>query len=77
MSGYMIVFGDCFGCGRAFGFNPNFVPSIRVNAKREPDPAGSKEPICGACMARANAKRVEMGEAPHPIHPEAYAPESA
>lgn len=61
--GYMIVMGICFGCGRTFGFNAERVPSFQGR------------PVCGNCMARANAKRAEMGEPPHPIHPDAYAPE--
>lgn len=60
--GYAIAFGNCFGCGMTFGFNPMRVPSLHGR------------PVCGSCMALANTKRVERGDAPHPIHPEAYEP---
>ena len=63
----MIVFGNCWACGFPMTFNPTWVPSLPVN--------GVKEPICEACMARANAQRVEMGMEPHAIHPLAYEPE--
>jgi hypothetical protein len=61
--GFMFVIGDCFGCGRRFSFNAERVPSIHG------------EPVCGFCMDRANAIRVEKGMEPHYIHPDAYEPQ--
>jgi len=61
---YMFVTGPCLTCGKIFSFNPNKVPSLRVN--------GVREPICETCITLANKERERMGNAPHPIHPEAY-----
>lgn len=63
---YAICFGTCFGCGRTFGFNPVYVPSINQN--------GQREPICADCVAVANPARVANGLQPIVVHPEAYEP---
>ena len=65
--GFMIAYGHCFGCSKLFGFNPQCVPSFRVNGKREP--------VCKSCIKAANTKRKEMGLPPHVINPDAYEPE--
>jgi len=64
--GYEIALGACFGCKESFMFNPYKVPSYRYKGRREP--------ICAVCMADANRLRVERGEEPHPIAPDAYEP---
>lgn len=64
--GYMIVIGECFGCGRVFGFHPVHVPSIPVN--------GVRQPVCEACIVRANPQRIANGLEPVVPHPDAYEP---
>ena len=64
--GYAMVLGDCYGCGRPFGFNPVRVPSIRIN--------GVRQPICQNCVARANPMRIENGLPPIEPFPDAYEP---
>ena len=44
--GYAIATGTCYTCGALFNFNPVRVPSVRVD--------GVREPICRACIDRAN-----------------------
>jgi hypothetical protein len=66
MSGFVMALGTCFGCNRVFGFNPNKVPSIRID--------GVKEPVCGDCMELANVERKALGLPPHEIQPDAYEP---
>jgi hypothetical protein len=73
--GYMMVIAPCYVCKRPFMSNPDYVPSVRVNAQGQPDPQGTREPVCRDCVEEANAKRVELGMEPHPIHPEAYKPQ--
>ena len=62
--GYMQAFGPCVNCGRVFGFNPELVPSIRVN--------GVREPVCKVCIDRANPIRIENGLEPIVPLPGAY-----
>lgn len=69
---YMTCTAPCFGCGLLFSFNPDLVPSIRVNAKRQPDPAGQKEPICRTCVQTANPKRLANGLEPIHVPADAY-----
>lgn len=66
MSGYAFVYGTCYGCKQTFTFNPNWVPSLRIN--------GVKEPFCRACIEKANPIRKANGLAPIVIHPDAYKP---
>lgn len=73
--GYMICTGNCIACGRLFSFNPERVPSIRVNAQRQPDPNGSREPVCQACFERANEIRKQRGLPLNQLMPGAYEPE--
>jgi hypothetical protein len=72
--GCLMVMSACIACKRLFSYNANLVPSIRVNADGDPDPAGHREPVCRACMDRANAKRVANGLEPLHILPGAYEP---
>jgi hypothetical protein len=64
---YMIVIGECICCERIFGFNPNWVPSVRIE--------GVRQPICRDCVAKANLQRSLVGTKPIPVHPDAYEPE--
>jgi hypothetical protein len=64
---YMIAIGNCVVCGNLFSFNPEKVPSIRIN--------GEKEPICRSCMERVNALKREKGIPEFEIPKDAYAPE--
>jgi hypothetical protein len=66
MTGYMFVIGQCFGCGRTFTFNADWVPSINFN--------GVRQPICRDCVERANPMREASGLEPITIHPNAYEP---
>lgn len=66
--GYMSAMGNCFGCGRLFSFNPDRVPSITP-------PGGTREPICGECVKRANPTRIAKGLPPIIPMPGAYEPE--
>jgi len=67
MSGYMFATSECFGCHRMFCYNPERVPSIRVN--------GVREPVCQHCVDVANPRRVKNGLAPIEVLPGAYDPE--
>lgn len=64
--GWMYVLGECWSCGRLFGFNAERVPSIRVQ--------GERQPVCRHCMERANMRRVAAGLEPLEILPGAYDP---
>ena len=56
--GYVQGIGICrVGCGKVFGFNPNRVPSIRIEN-------GEREPVCEDCVRRVNAMRKEAGAEP-------------
>lgn len=59
-----VAIGCCFVCRGTFTFNPERVPSIRVD--------GHRQPVCRNCMDRANAVRKERGLEPHAILPGAY-----
>lgn len=66
--GYMFVIGNCISCNNQITFNPNKVPSIRVN--------GVREPICENCFNRWNQiHRIDKGLEPIPLNPDAYQPE--
>ena len=62
--GYVIVFGECYGCKQMFGFNPERVPSIRIE--------GVKQPICQSCVDRVNPQRIANGLEPIRPLPGAY-----
>jgi hypothetical protein len=52
--GYVSIIGSCFACGRLFSFSPTKVPSIVVEGRREP--------LCEACVVRANELRAANGQ---------------
>lgn len=60
--GYAMLTAPCFVCGAVFSSNPRKVPSFE------------NQPVCRACMAIVNARRSDMGLAPHPVDPKAYEP---
>jgi hypothetical protein len=62
----MFATGDCCVCHRLCTFNPELVPSIRVN--------GEREPVCADCIASANPKRQAAGLPPFVVLPGAYEP---
>jgi len=64
--GYAYMIGECFGCKQTFSFNPNKVPSIRIE--------GVKQPVCEVCIEKANPKRKANGLEPIEILPGAYEP---
>ena len=64
--GYAFMVADCLCCKQPFSFNPNLVPSHRVN--------GGKEPVCRACIDAANPVRKKKGLAPLTYAPGAYDP---
>ena len=72
---FMSAMSPCIGCGQVFSYNPDLVPSIRLNAQGQPDPNGSREPICQSCVERVNPKRIANGLQPIVILPGAYEPE--
>jgi hypothetical protein len=69
VSGYLFVFGPCYGCRRMFSFSAERVPSIVVD--------GQREPICQECVDRANLIRVAEGLPPIVPLPGAYEPDEA
>ena len=65
---FMFVIAPCVACGVTITFNPERVPSLRVN--------GSREPLCRGCHARWNEiHRLAHGLEPLPIPEGAYEPE--
>lgn len=64
--GYLLCTGSCYGCGRLFTFNPDYVPSLTIE--------GERRPFCGSCVERANVVRETKGLALLTIHPEAFEP---
>jgi hypothetical protein len=66
--GYVIAMGECFGCRRLFSFNPELVPSITPPGRTE------REPICQACVDRANPMRAKNGLPPIEVRRGAYEP---
>ena len=66
---YVTVTSYCVACKVMITFNPDHVPSIRVNN------TGKKQPLCKACFHRWNQiHRVSKGLEPIQIHPKAYEP---
>ena len=51
--GYYFAYGSCYGCSQPFSFNPDRVPSIRVD--------GVRQPVCRICVTRANPVRRANG----------------
>jgi hypothetical protein len=52
--GYSFAAAPCVGCGETITFDPERVPSIRINEKRLPDPKGDRMPLCEACVRQIN-----------------------
>jgi hypothetical protein len=60
--------GFCVSCERPISFNPELVPSLRVN--------GEREPVCRGCFKLWNeVHRVSKGLEPVKLRPGAYEPE--
>ena len=70
--GFALCYSPCVACGKLMTYNPVLVPSIRVNAQRHPDPNGSREPLCRACVDAMNTMREAAGLALVVPHPDAY-----
>jgi hypothetical protein len=63
-SGVLVVYGVCIACSGAFWYDPELVPSTRVE--------GDKEPVCSACVEGLNRKRIAAGLDPVLVLPGAY-----
>lgn len=61
---FMSCMGPCVGCRQVFSFNPDRVPSIRVD--------GVRQPVCADCMVRVNIERKAAGLEPFSIPAGAY-----
>lgn len=67
MTGYVLAYGDCISCDTPMHFNPHYVPSIRVQ--------GKKEPLCRGCFTQWNRiHRTAKGLPQVALHPLAYKP---
>ena len=64
--GFISAYSACVACGRPFHYNPFRVPSITIN--------GTREPICEACVALVNPRRIANGLEPITPLPGAYEP---
>lgn len=64
MTGFVLATMPCWTCKQPFSFNPNAVPSIRID--------GHREPICRNCIEVANRKRAELNLPPFVIDKDAY-----
>jgi hypothetical protein len=63
--GFMFVVGDCINCHAPLCFNPDCVPSLRID--------GVKQPLCESCFDKWNElHRTSKGLPPLPLHPDAY-----
>ena len=72
MMGFVQAFSACVNCHQSFFYNPERVPSVRVDGAGRPSEDGTREPVCLDCMERLNAKRRAAGLDPFPILPGAY-----
>jgi hypothetical protein len=63
---YLFVMSACVVCRQPFTYNPLRVPSVVVN--------GTREPICRACVERANVVRRDRGLPTWPIFDDSYEP---
>lgn len=62
---YCFVIGTCCGCRAVITFDPEHVPSLRVQ--------GERQPLCRGCHARWNEiHRTSKGLAPIAAHPGAW-----
>lgn len=64
--GYMLCHGSCINCNKLFSFNPDRVPSIRIN--------GEREPLCRPCMESINSMRKDKGVPALVVNADAYTP---
>ena len=62
--GWVTCIGSCYGCGRAFTFNPACVPSLTID--------GERRPFCANCIEAANVRRKSSGLPPLVPRPQAY-----
>jgi hypothetical protein len=68
-TGKLTLLGDCCGCGLAFEFNHENVPSLLIDRETglPPDVGGTdpanatREPLCNACVKTANVRRKKAG----------------
>lgn len=63
--------GHCYTCRAFISFAPTKVPSLPANLTH----TGEKEPVCRACIERANPDRKKNGLPPIVILEGAYEPE--
>jgi len=66
--GFVTLMATCYTCGRPFTCSPTLVPSVPPHLTR----TGQKEPVCRACIERANPEREKNGLSPIEILPGAY-----
>jgi hypothetical protein len=66
--GFATLMANCYVCGRPFGCSPTKVPSIPAHLSR----TGQREPVCQACIEKANPLRVAKGLPAIEILPGAY-----
>jgi hypothetical protein len=66
---FAVCFAECYACQMPFMFNPNLVPSLRVE--------GVRQPVCRECVERANPERIKRGLEPITVLPGAYDPVDA
>lgn len=62
--GFVFCIAPCVSCGAPLSFNPNLVPSVRVQ--------GEKRPVCRTCIENANNIRKTKGLELLVILPGAY-----
>lgn len=74
MTGYLFALGNCVACRALISFNPQSVPSIRVNHAGQPDPNGHCEPLCRSCAEKLKTMLQAKGLPWHPIPKDAYEP---
>lgn len=64
--GWYFCMGSCCMCRKTFSFNPDLVPSLRID--------GIRREVCRECVNAVNVERKKCGLAPHPVSPGAYDP---
>jgi hypothetical protein len=74
MSEVSFVVAPCVRCGLPFLFNPERVPSLRVNDAGELDPLAPRKPVCRTCWDERQAYRRTQGLAEEALLPGAYEP---
>jgi hypothetical protein len=73
--GYVFAMAPCVSCGAPFFFDPDRVPSLRANAQGQPDPNGTRQPVCRSCWERRQDYRRSQGLPEETLLPGAYGPE--